>query len=120
MIAARMVLAKQGHEVTSRWIDGNHQIDDNGLSAEAKHVERIRFATEDWEDLLAADWLIAFTELPRSHPSRGGRHVELGAALALAKRIIIVGPAENVFCCLPQIERVDTWFEFLGLIGIKD
>lgn len=61
----RSELEDLGHQVTSRWLHGNHQIDDAGLSAEAAQDERIRFATEDWQDLMDADWCISFTEVPR-------------------------------------------------------
>jgi len=98
------ILIKQGHEITSRWIWGNHQIDDKGLSAEIAREERERFATEDYEDILKADTVMSFTEIPRSSNSRGGRHVEFGMALALKKRCIVVGHRENVFHCLPFVE----------------
>lgn len=104
MQGIRVVLQAMGHTVTSRWIDGDHQINDAGLSDEAKAAERTRFAAEDWEDLLAAHCVISFTEPPRATNSRGGRHVEYGAALATNKRCIVVGHRENVFHCLPQVE----------------
>lgn len=106
------VLKAAGHEVTSRWLDGNHQIDDAGLSVQAQHSERVRIASEDWQDLLTAEICISFTETPRSTNSRGGRHVEFGAAMALSKRVIIIGPPENVFHCLPQVERYLDWEDF--------
>lgn len=100
----RAQLEAMGHTVTSRWLNGDHQIDDHGLSEEAKRSERERFAQEDYDDVLSANVLIAFTELPRSNNSRGGRHVELGIALGTQRiPVIIVGPRENVFCCLPGI-----------------
>lgn len=106
-------LEKLGYKVTSRWIWGDHQIDDEGLSLQAKESERIRFAKEDWEDLINADICISFTEEPRSTNSRGGRHVEYGIALALNKRCIIVGWRENVFHCLPDIEFVDSFDDLI-------
>ena len=102
-------LESTGHIITSRWINGNHQIDDKGLSVEAKKAERERFAVEDMEDLLEADVCISFTETPRSTNSRGGRHVEFGIAIAAGKRCIVVGPRENVFHCLPKIEVYETF-----------
>jgi hypothetical protein len=105
----RSILEQQGHRVTSRWINGGHQIDDDGLSAQAKEAERLRFAQEDWEDLLDADCCISFTETPRSSNSRGGRHVEFGAALAAGKLCIVVGPRENVFHCLSQVRVVESF-----------
>lgn len=107
----RSQLEAIGHKVTSRWLNGNHQIDDAGLSVEAKREERERFAREDFFDVLSADMLIAFTEPARSTNSRGGRHVELGIALGAMKRVCIVGPRENVFCCLPEIAVFDNFEE---------
>jgi len=49
--------------------------------------------------------LLFFSEPPDSHSKRGGRHVEFGLALAWGKRLMIVGPRENVFHCLPQVEQ---------------
>lgn len=108
----RAELEALGHRVTSRWLNGNHQIDDAGLSAEAAQEERVRFASEDWNDLMAADWCISFTETPRSSNSRGGRHVEFGAALATGKVCVVVGPRENVFHCLPGVEWFPDWTAF--------
>lgn len=102
-----------GHEVTSRWIEGNHQIDDAGLSLQAKEEERVRFALEDLSDLISADCIIAFTEEPRSSNSRGGRHVEFGIAVASQKKLIVVGFRENVFYCLPDVEFYEKWSEAL-------
>lgn len=108
----RADLEKLGHTVTSRWINGGHKVDDQGLSQEAEQEERIRLANEDVEDLMEADWIIAFTEAPRSSNSRGGRHVEWGIALATSKRVIVIGHRENVFYCLPQVEFYKSWQEF--------
>lgn len=102
-------LRRRGHEVTSRWLAGAHQVSDAGLSEEGTPEERQRFAEEDWADLRRAHVCIAFSEEPRVSNSRGGRHVELGAALAWGKRVLIVGPAENVFMCLSQVERFEEW-----------
>ena len=105
----REELERAGHSITSRWINGDHQIDDQGLSLREKEAERIRFASEDRDDLLAADCVVSFTEAPRSSNSRGGRHVEHGMALALGKRTIVVGHRENVFHCLPEVEFFPAW-----------
>lgn len=110
-------LEAAGHTVTSRWINGDHQIDDAGLSIQSKEAERIRFAQEARDDLLRADCVISFTEAPRSSNSRGGRHVEHGMALALNKRVIIVGHRENVFHCLPECEFFQTWQEAFGAVA---
>jgi len=105
-------LENLGDIVTSRWINGGHQISDSGLSDEAKEEERIRFAQEDWSDLMRSDIVLNFTESPRSTNSRGGRHVEFGAALARHKLCVVIGHRENVFHCLPQVKFYPTWWDF--------
>lgn len=105
-----------GHESTARWLFGNHQLTDAQLSTEGTAEQRQRFAMEDWADLMAAELCVSFTEEPRSSNSRGGRHVEYGAALATGIGCIVVGPAENVFHCLPALTRFETWPEALALI----
>ena len=106
------VLRTIGMEVTSRWIEGGHEMRD-GLPNSAQEHECIRFANEDIEDLIAADTVICFTEPPNTDARRGGRHVEMGYALALNKRVIVIGYRENVFCHLPQVEF---WQNFHDLV----
>ena len=110
---AAAVLRSMGHEITSRWINGDHQISDDGLSIEAKQEERVRFATEDLHDLMVADCCLNFSEKPRGTNSRGGRHVEYGIALAAGKRVVVIGPRENVFHCLPVVEWYPDFKAFL-------
>ena len=123
----RSELERAGYTITSRWLNGSHQILPNGEplgrdqealieSGAAPSDVRGQFAAEDWADLLAADTVISFTEPPRSKASRGGRHVEFGAALALNKRCIVVGHRENVFHCLERVEYFETWDEVLDAL----
>lgn len=108
-----------GYEVNSRWLLGTHQIHPNAEKVDIdKHPEHgvtldaRPFAEDDVADVAACDTLIFFSEPPDSHSKRGGRHVEFGMALAQSKRIIVIGDRENVFHCLPKIERFNTWVEF--------
>lgn len=105
----RRDLLALGLNVTSRWLNGDHQVDDAGLMERAAEAERVRFANEDWHDLLDADCCISFTEIPRTGSTRGGRHVEFGAALALGKHCVVVGHRENVFHCLSQVRFCHHW-----------
>lgn len=117
----RADLARLGYFVTSRWLDGSHEVGGDGLSVEAARADHERFAREDWEDVTTADVVISFTEPPRSKPGRGGRHVEFGVAMALGKLCVIIGPRENVFHCLPGIVHHDDWSGFLGrLDGVTE
>lgn len=118
--AYKRELEAWGHIVTSRWLNGEHQR--HGADA-AKAVERHNldsypelgalFAQDDIDDLIEADIVIAFSErVGAANTGRGGRHVEIGIALALKKRISLIGHRENVFHCLPEIEQWDDWVTF--------
>jgi hypothetical protein len=134
-------LDRIGVSVTSRWLNGDHQIGDHGTpigetgtsliegyaggnSPEAAAL-RLSFAQEDVSDVMAADIVISFTEPPRSTASRGGRHVEFGLALGLwlsqpggpAGRLWVVGYRENVFHWLPWIQFFPTWEHALGALN---
>ena len=118
------ILRDKGFIVDCRWLLGTHQIHPHAEKVDVdKHPEHgvtllaRPFAEDDVEDVFSADTLIFFSEPPDSHSKRGGRHVEFGMALAQGKRIIVIGDRENIFHCLPQIERFDTWDEFVKSIG---
>lgn len=132
----RAQLEALGHTVTSRWLNGSHQISDAGApisergeklvegddghaSAEAAAL-RLRFACEDLDDVACAELLIAFTEPPRSNASRGGRHVELGLAIAMGRHVFIVGYRENIFCWLPQVAFLDSFADVPGALKFND
>lgn len=134
----RAQLQEMGHIVQARWLNGEHQLSDTGTpigedgaalvegqlrsgeklsereqSARAA-VLRTKFATDDWEDVNAAECVISFTEAPRSKANRGGRHVEYGIALANRARVIVIGHRENIFHWLPQVEFFETWEQAKG------
>lgn len=109
----RTDLEKIGHEVTSRWLDchggkappvflSTHLTD-------VKPADGKEFAEEDLADIDAAKLVVMFTQEPST---TGGRHVELGYALAKEKRIAIVGSVENIFQTARNIELYPTWMCF--------
>lgn len=90
------------HECIARWVYGG----ENGLTRE-------QIAVLDLEDVAKADGIILFTH-PRSEPQPGGgRFVEFGYAIALGKRLVVVGPKENVFMDTPGVEMFDSWDDFI-------
>jgi len=95
MRGIRAFLQNDGHEITSRWIDVEHEEDAAHTVTDANRVE---YAKMDVYDVLKADVLVAFSG-PRSEPAiGGGRHVEFGIALQAGKQIIVVGPkGEHIF-----------------------
>lgn len=107
MQEAAELLKLDGHVITSRWHEGNHQIADE-VQGEERQQEAERFAKEDAEDLFRAKTIVIFAEAPRT-ASRGGKHVEFGMALAWNLRIFVVGDKiarENVYYWLPNITYV--------------
>lgn len=119
----REQLEALGYVVTSRWLNGKHQIDENGVpigdegealvehgqSEEAAKM-RARFANEDFVDVRRADLLISFTEKARTpSTSRGGRHVEFGIAFGCLMPVWVVGHRENLFHWHEDVRFFPTW-----------
>lgn len=102
-------LRRSGYTVTARWILGDHELRSEGQSE--ADAWAIRWAQEDWDDLMSADIVISFTEGPGNIAgrARGGRHVEFGAAMAAGKKLIVVGFRENVFHHLPGVTFMTDW-----------
>lgn len=101
----RETLKAIGHEVTSRWLD------------EADCVPPRQAAMVDVDDLIQSECVIVFTETSEAGYTTGGRHVELGFAIATTLPILMVGPRENVFChldCVNNFETMQQAVEFLS------
>lgn len=109
-------LEERGFTVTSRWLTQHQALDFSHPAAKYSNFDRTQFALHDYEDVQRADRLIAFTESPDENSingRRGGRHVELGLALAWGKHVYVVGHRENVFCHLPQVMFYATFDQLL-------
>jgi len=79
------VLEEDSHDVVSTWFR-----QDVGYVPDMSNK-----AINDMDDIRSADGIIIYN--PKSHNSRGGFHTELGIALALEKRIFLLGERTNVF-----------------------
>jgi hypothetical protein len=113
MRVCRDVLIMLGHEVTSRWIDQEQGLEGAGAPELADGPGAYeRFALKDIADLRAAETVVSFT----GAGVRGGRHVELGLAIAYGKRLVVVGPREHVFHSLAAVEWHPHWSSFLGAL----
>lgn len=77
-------LRSKGHIITSRWLKTVSDLDNAG-------------ARMDLEDIDAADVFLALNPPGWANIGTGGRHVELGYALAKGKKIILAGERTNVF-----------------------
>jgi hypothetical protein len=114
MRGVRDFLVNEGHEVTSRWIDVEHENDEAHTVTDAM---RVGYAKMDVDDVLAADVLVAFSG-PRSEPGiGGGRHVEFGIALQAGKQIIVVGPkGEHIFHWCDNVAFADNVDDLSALL----
>jgi hypothetical protein len=108
MRGVRDVLTVLGLNVTARWIDYHGGQLTASFTPETLNQDPAlcgEIARADWDDLNAADTVISFT----GNGGKGGRHVEFGMAVALGKRLIVVGPREHVFHTLPAVEHYHDW-----------
>lgn len=120
----RASLEALGHVVTSRWLNGTHQLTNEGKrlgdagvalieapSDATRDALRAEFAQQDLADIRRADIVMSFTDPKEAGKlyARGGRHVEFGYALALPRRQMLVGPRENLFHWCPCVEVYATF-----------
>jgi len=101
------MLAAMGHKITSRW----HSEDSSYATVEQMHNR----AKRDYEDLDACN---VFVSLTGDNLTHGGRHAEFGFALAMSKRVILIGEREHVLHWCSGVELYKDVEEFLryGLI----
>ena len=110
-------LRGMSHGVTSRWHQGR-----NTPITGSDDMQRFahQYARGDIADIEAAELYIAFTTTPM--PSEvpgapactapykaGGTHVEFGIAVALARKLWVVGPRENIFHFMDEVVVFDDW-----------
>ena len=106
LIAAELKMA--GAQVTSRWLQAELPLDAQELQLAGRAAQ---LAQMNFEDVSRADVCISFTEQDGAPQGRGGRHTELGIALATGQKVILVGPREHVFHCLADVEHYPSWKE---------
>lgn len=90
----RLKLEAKGYGVTSRWL--------TVLDEDSPEMAEV-----DIEDIEAANELVLVNPEHFRRTGTGGRHVEVGYALALGKKITIVGVRSNLFHMLPSVRVVD-------------
>lgn len=100
----RRDLQMRGHTVVSRWIDEKDE----------KVEDSIFGATRDIVDLDLCEVLIQHNSTERRN-TRGANHSELGYALALGRRCIVVGVAGNIFHNLCEV--YPTWMGCLEALN---
>lgn len=109
----RAQLAVAGIGCTSNWIDVEKRT--------ASDVQRIKMAQMDLGDVRDADALVLLNPDSYENKGTGGRHVEVGYALALGRRVIVFGSISNIFHHLPEVTIINTLealVEQLSLAGV--
>jgi hypothetical protein len=111
----------KGHTVTSTWLQGTRAITPGtvGTSPESSLADVKQHAIDDLAQVAESDAVVLYTAeaLVRLEPSlaealltSGGRHVEMGYALAMGIPVVVVGPQENIFqrgAALPAAHTFD-------------
>jgi hypothetical protein len=96
------LLEQDGHTITAEWLSGVH---------EKPPWTEATYSQHDLQCIRDCDVFMGFTE-EEDAPSirkRGGRHVEFGYAVAYGKGLVIVGPLENSFYYLLNVQRFDNF-----------
>lgn len=113
--AYRRELEARGFTVTSRWLDEKGP--DIMLHREEYGDRMAHDAEVDLADITAADVIIQFSDEPVEvspfpNAARGGRHFELGFAVATGLHCLVCGPQENIFhYASRRVSVVETWPE---------
>jgi hypothetical protein len=106
-----------GHIVTSRWVEGQHQNFDRDSLEPGNRGAATAHLASSLGDLTTADAVVSFTEEPGAQ-TLGGRHVELGVAIAMDKTVFVIGPVENLFYLLAEDSRFDNFGQFVSWLRI--
>lgn len=98
-------LQANGHVVTSRWLNGLVGL--GAVPAPGKASDDLQNAANmDLEDIDKADCVLAINPKSAHRSGTGGRHVEVGYALARSVPVVLVGERENVFHHLQGVREV--------------
>jgi nucleoside 2-deoxyribosyltransferase len=71
------------------------------------------YACRDLKDISLSDMFVIFTVDPRKNIKRGGKHFEAGYAYNRNIPIHVIGPNENIFYCLPDMQHFRDWNDFI-------
>lgn len=116
-------LAMKGHTITSIWHDANYsaqclrRLDASKDAPLATAMLWREFADVDHDGIIVADLVIVVNPDQFEQSGTGGRHVELGIARTLGKRILLVGNRTNTFMWDLAIHQIDEGGDFLKAVN---
>ena len=103
LVAYRKQLQDIGHDVQARWLNGEHQLANDGTPIGENGAALVEGTLRSGEQL--------------SEHEQTERAAALRTKFALANkaRVIVVGHRENIFHWLPVVEFCPTWQDALAL-----
>ncbi len=115
-------LKAMGHEIMSGWVfeyEGYGSEPKFENETELERFERLQKSAErDYLEVKASDMIVCITD-GENQLTHGGRHSELGLAMAWSKEIVILGPREQVFHYHTAIKQYDNVLEFFQDLGLR-
>lgn len=107
-----------GHYPNCRWVFEEHRVDPSNADEMAPDGKAKVYAVENIQDLANSHAVLFFSSSERGGGTiaqgRGGRHTEVGMALALCKPIYMIGERENIFqACIPQRRKFYSFPDFI-------
>lgn len=100
-------LSALGVTPTSRWV--YEKVPSNTTLGEVSEDYLVRTAQDDIEDIQDCNILAVVTQDPTVPRLRAGAIFEAGYAYGLGKRVISVGPRENIFFYRPDVLNFPDW-----------
>lgn len=129
-------LRNLGIEITSRWLEETGSLTGEVENMDPKYCADT--AAMDVMDIVDCNIFILFTPgnedledstISKKSWARGGRHFEMGLACGLRllraymndmagtfPRVLVCGPAENIFCRFDPVEQFDTWDQIVAYL----
>lgn len=105
--------------VTSTWLTPHDNQSMDALKAKTNVVLECREkAIKDFEDIDASDVYVVYSPRKGFRNGTGGKHVELGYAIARGKLCFVIGERENIFHYHPLVRTVDSVKAFLTALEI--
>ena len=111
------LLAEHNLRVQARWLD--EKVSPTSQLSDLTPAYCAEQAEVDLEDIRACDIFVFFGDAV-AKTTRGGKHFEAGYASGLGKRIVVVGPPENIFHYLDGIVHYSDVDSFLEGEGIQN
>lgn len=104
-------------QVRARWLD--ETISPTSQLSDLAPDYCAEQAQVDLDDIKACDIFVFFADSV-AKTTRGGKHFEAGYASGLGKRVIVIGPPENIFHYLPEVIQYASLCDFLDAEGIQN